>query len=294
MAPPLQRSRHTEACGDLKSSPITGAADSVTVVICSNSERRWQSLLRALQSLRDQSRLPEQCIVVIDHNKELLRRAQISLPDDVEVMASEERQGLPGARNTGLNAARGAVVAFLDDDAEAAPGWLEELLKPYTAPSVVGVGGRTVAVWPGRRPVWMPAEFEWVVGCSSNACLPKTIAPVRSLLGTAVSFRRSVLDQLGPFDTKMDRSHVPTMDCEETEFAIRVRRSLSGAELRYAPNAVVHHYVEPESARIRYFFRRCYSEGLHQAVVASGNGDYRVAFHPVDPLDSFPGHPRRV
>ena len=63
--------------------------------------------------------------------KQLLRRAQISLPDDVEVMANEERQGLSGARNTGLKQPEGAVVAFLDDDAEADPGWLEELLKPY-------------------------------------------------------------------------------------------------------------------------------------------------------------------
>ena len=58
---------------------IPGAADSVTVVICAYTERRWQSLLRAVHSLRDQRRLPEQCVVVIDHNEQLLRRARLGV-----------------------------------------------------------------------------------------------------------------------------------------------------------------------------------------------------------------------
>ena len=167
-------------------------ADSVTVVICAYTERRWQSLLQATHSLRAQRRLPDQCVVVIDHNEQLLRRARTSLPDDVEVLANEERQGLSGARNTGVRAARCDVVAFLDDDAEADPGWLEELLAQYDEPLVMGAGGRAVAVWPGKRPGWMPTEFDWVVGCSYTG-LPETIAPVRNLLGAAMSFRRCLL-----------------------------------------------------------------------------------------------------
>ena len=97
----------------------------MTVVVCAYTERRWESLLRAVESLRSQRRVPEQCVVVIDHNEQLLRRARFSLPDDVEVVASDEPQGLSGARNTGVRAATGDVVAFLDDDAEAEPGWLE-------------------------------------------------------------------------------------------------------------------------------------------------------------------------
>jgi GT2 family glycosyltransferase len=246
-------------------------ADSVTVVICAYTDRRWQSLLRAVHSLRVQRRLPEQSIVVIDHNEQLLRRARTSLPDDVEVLANEERQGLSGARNTGVRAARGDVVAFLDDDAEADPGWLEELLARYDEPSVMGAGGRAVAVWPGKRPGWMPTEFDWVVGCSYTG-LPETVAPVRNLLGAAMSFRRCLFDQLGKFDTEMGRLGVLPLGCEETEFSIRVRRNIAGAEFVHVPSAVVHHHVEPERVRIGYFLRRCYSEGISKAAVTRREG----------------------
>ena len=116
MAGPSQFSRYAGIHGEHRSSAaqVTPcAADSVTVVICAYTEGRWQSLLRAVHSLRDQRRLPEQCVVVIDHNEQLLRRAQISLPDDVEVLASEERQGLSGARNTGVRAAWGLSLIHI-------------------------------------------------------------------------------------------------------------------------------------------------------------------------------------
>lgn len=274
MANSWQPYRHVEASGRHRlsvkgSRPST--ADSVTVVICAYTERRWQSLLRAVHSLRGQRRLPEQCVVVIDHNEQLLQRARLSLPDDIEVLASEGRQGLSGARNTGVRAARGDVVAFLDDDAEADPGWLEELLAQYCDPSVVGAGGRAAAVWPGKRPVWLPTEFDWVVGCSYTG-LPETVAPVRNLIGAAMSFRRYLFDEIGTFDTEMGRLGVLPLGCEETEFAIRVRLNIAGAEILHVPSAIVRHHVEPERVRIRYFLHRCYAEGLSKAAVARRSG----------------------
>ncbi len=263
-----------EACGTPQSEIADlrpGLALSVTVVVCAYTDRRWQSLLRAIDSLKAQRRLPEQCVVIIDHNEQLLQRARLCLPDDVEVLASEERQGLSGARNTGVRAARGDVVAFLDDDAEADTGWLEELLAHYDKPSVVGTGGRALAVWPDKRPGWMPTEFDWVVGCSYTG-LPETVAPVRNLIGAAMSFRRYLFDQVGMFDTEMGRTGVLPLGCEETEFAIRVRASIADAELVHVPSAVVHHHVEPERVRIGYFLHRCYSEGISKAAVTRRTG----------------------
>ena len=57
--------------------------------------------------------------------------------------------------------------------------------------------GRRRRTWPrpsGRdgRPRWFPPEFDWVVGCSYTG-LPETVAPVRNLIGAAMSFRRQHL-----------------------------------------------------------------------------------------------------
>jgi len=248
-----------------------GSPHTVTVVICAYTERRWDSLVDAIGSMRLQRRRPDELIVVIDHNEALLRRARSTFPSDVEVLANAQVAGLSGARNTGVRVATGDVVAFLDDDAEADPGWLEELLVQYL-PNVVGAGGAAWPVWPRKvRPRWFPYEFDWVVGCSYRG-LPDTVAPQRNLIGAAMSFRRSVFDEVGDFDTDMGRLGTLPLGCEETEFALRVRRTFTGTELVHVPRAMVHHHVGVERTKVRYFLRRCYSEGVSKAAVAQRAG----------------------
>jgi len=243
----------------------------VSVVICAYTERRWDSLVDAIESMHVQRHRPDQVIVVVDHNEALLQRAHATFPGEVEVFANAEGTGLSGARNTGVRAARSDVVAFLDDDAEAEPGWLKELVDRYL-PHVVGVGGMAVPVWPGNaRPGWFPQEFDWVVGCSYRG-LPNTVGPQRNLIGASMSFRRLLFDEVGYFDTAMGRIGTLPLGCEETEFALRVRERFAGTDLVYVPFARVHHHVEAERTKVRYFLRRCYAEGISKAAVAERAG----------------------
>jgi GT2 family glycosyltransferase len=243
----------------------------VSVVICAYTERRWDSLVNAIESVRVQKHHPAQVIVVIDHNEDLLRRARAALPGDVEVVANAEDTGLSGARNTGVRVAWSDVVAFLDDDAEAEPDWLQELVGHYR-PHVAGTGGVALPVWPGSaRPGWFPQEFDWVVGCSYRG-LPDTVAPQRNLIGAAMSFRRLLFDEVGYFDTAMGRIGTLPLGCEETEFALRVREAFTGTELVHVPFARVHHHVGAERTKIRYFLRRCHAEGISKAAVAQRAG----------------------
>ena len=80
----------------------------------------------AVDSLRAQTLPPHEVVLVIDHAPALLEEARGRWPD-LKIVPSRERQGLSGARNTGVAEAGGEVVAFLDDDAVAAPNWLERL-----------------------------------------------------------------------------------------------------------------------------------------------------------------------
>ena len=65
-----------------------------------------------------------------------------------------------------MGAAHGDVIAFIDDDANAEPGWTRTLMRHYRDRRVACVGGYATPVWPECRPFWMPEEFDWVVGCS--------------------------------------------------------------------------------------------------------------------------------
>jgi glucosyl-dolichyl phosphate glucuronosyltransferase len=241
----------------------------VSVVICTWTGARWEELGDAVESVRRQSRPAVETIVVVDHDREVLARAQSELPD-VVVAPNIELRGLSGARNTGLALAQGDVVAFLDDDAVAAPDWLRRLAQEYEGDDVLGVGGSIVPVWE-RRPGWFPAEFGWVVGCTYRG-LPGERACVRNLIGASMSFRRELFSELGGFRDGIGRVGTRPVGCEETEFCLRAGRAYPDGRFVYQPLALVHHRVPAVRARWSYFLARCYGEGLSKALIVRGAG----------------------
>ena len=139
----------------------------LSVIICAYTDGPLGPARRGGGSVHAQSTPAAEVVVVVDHNDELLERAGRALADGATVvLPNTQRRGLAGARNTGVEAASGEVVVFLDDDARAAPRWLEEMSKHYADPTVIGVGGLVVPLWASGAPDWFPPEFGWVVGCS--------------------------------------------------------------------------------------------------------------------------------
>ena len=238
----------------------------VSVVICAYTETRWGELLASLNSVQSQTYPAREVIVVIDHNPALLERLRAQRRD-ITVIANQEARGLSGARNTGISAARGEIIAFMDEDATAEPDWLACLVAAYTHPSVLGAGGAVEPVWLAGRPGWFPEEFDWVVGCTYRG-LPRSPATVRNLIGCNMSLRREVFQQVGGFRTDMGRIGTLPVGCEETELCIRALQRWPAGELVYNPSAKVHHRVPATRGSARYFFSRCYSEGLSKAQVA--------------------------
>ena len=241
----------------------------VSVVTCAYTHQRWDALVDAVASAQRQDPPPHEVVVVIDHNHDLLSRAIAELPE-ARVFANEEGRGLSGARNTGARHAAGEIVAFLDDDARAQPGWLRALARAFEDPTVIGAGGVALPVWESRVPSWMPPEFLWVVGCSYRG-LPPTLAEVRNPIGANMAFRRSVLERVGGFTDGIGRVGRTPLGCEETELSIRARAA-TGGRIVQMPDATVEHRVSVDRTRWRYFRRRCWAEGLSKAVVSRSVG----------------------
>ncbi len=258
---------------------------SVSVVVCAYSDDRRAALLASITSLAAQTSVPAEVIVVVDHNPSLLEWVRVHAPQ-VTAIASDQANGLAGARNTGVRAATGEVVAFLDDDARAAPDWLHRLGRAYQDPRVLGVGGAVVPEFERGRPSWLPEEFDWVVGCTYRG-LPTEPAGVRNLIGCNMSFRREALQRTGGFVDGMGRMGADRGGCEETELCIRIRRELPDSVLIYDPGATVHHHVPATRARLGYFVSRCHAEGVSKAEVARRCG-------PGEGLDSERAYTRRT
>ena len=247
----------------------------VSVIICAYTMRRWDDLRAAVDSVLIQTVPAEEILLVVDHNSEMFELAhEAFVGSKVRVLNNAERQGLSGARNTGVAAARGDIVAFLDDDASADVDWIEHLTRHYADADVFGVGGHATPLWPAQRPPWMPAEFDWVVGCSYTG-QPRQVSPVRNFIGCNMSLRRSVFAEIGGFSHAVGRIGKTPLGCEETELCIRLVQHLPQAVLMYDPAMRVNHRVSEDRTHLRYFLRRCYSEGLSKAVVSQlvGSGN---------------------
>lgn len=248
-------------------------AASVSVVVCAYSGERRQTLLDALDSLRRQTLPPREVIVVVDHNPMLLEwvRRHVS---GVALVENERARGLAGARNTGVREAASEVVAFLDDDARAAPDWIERLSFAYRDRRVIGAGGAVIPVFESGRPRWLPEEFDWVVGCSYRG-LPASRSPVRNLIGCNMSFWREALEQAGGFWCGLGRVGADRIGCEETELCIRLSHLEPDGVLLYDPASRVSHRVPRARTKLGYFVTRCYGEGLSKAEVTRRCGRSR-------------------
>lgn len=239
-------------------------------MICSHSGRRFRGLERAVEAIRAQTRHPREIVLVIDHEPELLRRARERWPD-LRVIPNTRTRGLSGARNSGVEASTGRVIAFLDDDAVPAPDWLARMAEAHAAGGAIAVGGAVEPIWVEPRPRWFPKEFDWVVGCS-YAGLPRERAAVRNPIGASMSVPREVFEHVGGFRDGLGRLGSAPFGCEETELCIRARRRWRERVVVYDPAIRVGHVVPPERARRGYFLTRCWAEGRSKARVSRLGG----------------------
>lgn len=237
----------------------------VSVVICAYTEERWDDLVAAVESIHQQSRPPREVIVVVDHNTCLLERVRVSI-SGVTVIENSRSRGLSGARNSGLAVARGAFIAFLDDDATADRHWLIQLFRCCEDPQVLGAGGTVEPRWLSKRPAWFPEQFYWVVGCTYQS-IPEKPQVVRNPFGGCTCYRREVFDVMGGFRDNIGRVGTLPMGCEETELCIRVQQHWPEKVFLYNPEARIHHSITVQRASWHYFRSRCYAEGLSKAVV---------------------------
>jgi GT2 family glycosyltransferase len=242
----------------------------VSVVICSHSDDRWESLAAAVASVRQQSLPAREILVVVDHNARLLERARTGLSGAL-VLENREQHGLSGARNTGVQAAQGELIAFLDDDAVAAPDWLAALTYACMDRRVLGSGGLVEPAWQGQKPGWLPREFYWVVGCSYRG-MPETTGRIRNPIGANMCIRADVFETVGGFSSRVGRVGTRPAGCEETELCIRALRQWPQGMFLYEPAAKICHAVPPRRTSWRYFCSRCFQEGRSKALVTRSVG----------------------
>ena len=236
---------------------------SVAVVVCAASREREGLLRECLRSLLEGRRVPDEVLVVIDHNPVLEASVAGWLPRAVRLLRSES-QGISASRNSGLRAASSDVVAFVDDDASVEPDWLVRVMEPFEASDhLLGAGGPVLPRWgEGRR--WLPDELLWVVGCT-YAGHREDAGSIRNPIGCNMAFRRRELTAAGGFSTAFGKQGDTLITCDETEVGLRIERAHGPGRIRFLPAARVRHFIPAKRIGWRTLVLRCVSEGRSKA-----------------------------
>jgi glycosyltransferase involved in cell wall biosynthesis len=227
----------------------------VSIVICSLNGA--DGVQRCLDTLAAQKTGTKFEVIVVDDGStdatsEVARRSGATL------IRHETNRGLAASRNAGIRSARAEIVAFLDDDCEADPQWVENLLAAY-GPATVGVGGdvrplvdgRYFAGFLDRNNPLAPLELEishstalhyrlWLYMRTQVAIgVPTGRRAVNSLVGANMSFRRQPLEDVGYFDERF------TFGGEELDLCWRLHDRFPDSVLIVEPAAVVWHRFRP-------------------------------------------------
>ena len=229
------------------------------VVLC--TYHRPDNLARCLSGLEQQTRPPDEVIVVArDTDRATQDYVRSRSPDPLPLrLVTVAEPGLIAARSRGLAAATADILALTDDDAVPRPDWIDRIFAHFSAnPRLGGLGGRDQTYTAG---VAQPATKDvvgkllWNGKHIGNHHLGRGPArEVDILKGVNMSYRRSALADVG-FDRRLRGSG--SQACEDMAASRAVGNS--GWLLLYDPAVLVDHY---EGAR---------EEARHYAGQTSGD-----------------------
>lgn len=221
----------------------------LTFSIIVNTTDRAKPLHTLLKALDHQSYPHFELIVVVGPTKDETLDILDNYKNRVTMLRCE-RANLSESRNIGLLAARGDIIAYIDDDAVPCYHWLAQLAQLFTDPALDATGGMVYMIHP-RKPI-----VQHRIGIASslaeqvdNRCswLDNIVPPgsgshwVARMMGTNMAFRRRALLDVAGFDTFFEWLY------DDSDLSLRL--AYAGKIVHPVKEAVVYH--APASSRNR-------------------------------------------
>lgn len=211
----------------------------VTLIVVNWNRRR---LLRAcLTSARAQTSPADQLIVVDNgSNDGSVEMVRSDFPE-ASLICNTENRGFCAANNQGIAAARGELIALLNNDAEADAHWLAALKRVFTEQPSAGMAASKILVFEDPRRIDKVGHLIYPDGQNrgrgTGALDEGQFDRVEEVLwpdGCAAMYRKSMLDHIGGFDEDFFAYG------DDAELGLRAR--IAGWKCVYTPHAVVRHH----------------------------------------------------
>jgi glycosyltransferase involved in cell wall biosynthesis len=231
----------------------------VSVVVATyNGERTLKACLDSLDRLK----YPNYEVILVDDGS-TDRTAQIALAHpQVRYFRHEKNLGLSVARNTGIAAATGEILAFTDSDCRADEGWLHYLMGDLLNSEFAGIGG----------PNLLPPEDSAVaavvmVSPGGPAHVMLTDRQAEHIPGCNMAFHKWALAEVGGFDPIFHKAG------DDVDLCWRLQQA--GYKIGFSPAAFVWHY---RRSTVRDYLKQQHGYGEAEALLVRKHPEYFNSF----------------
>ncbi len=237
----------------------------ISVLICTRN--RADSLRKTLDSLLHAGnlKLPNWEVLVVENGSTdrtiaVCQELRQRFPHHFRFL-TEDRIGKCYALNTAVAAAKGDVLAFIDDDVICSPDYIEGIRNVFISYPVDAAQGRVLLDCEAGWPEWLegnPALMANIRDCGDRASeLQGTLS------GTNMAVRSEVFQRVGGFAPELGPGPGTVGMWEDTEISLRMRQA--GCRMIYAPQILVRHRWPRGRLTKSLIRKRFFGQGRAQA-----------------------------
>jgi O-antigen biosynthesis protein len=234
--------------------PLPSAPKVSVVVACHNGERTLRPCLDSLKRLN----YPDYEVILVDDGSTDGTAQVAEKFPGIRYFRHQRNLGLSAARNTGITAAAGEIIAFTDADCRADEDWLYYLVADLVRSEFVGMGGPNLL-----PPEDSPVAAVVMVSPGGPAHVMLTDRRAEHIPGCNMVFFKSALERIGGFDP------IFTKAGDDVDLCWRLQQA--GGELGFSPAAFVWHYRRSTAGA---YLRQQYGYGEAEALLVRKHPEY--------------------